>query len=637
MHGSKKIVFLASLLLVFSGCAQPQKKILPPVQQQPAQESLEKQVPSFDPPVREENVGPKIIRQPRIIRVPQSSQQQDAQESKLLLPSMRYVNDRIFEYGQKLERWKNIDREISVMSLSQEDTERMITCFRDLQKVVDGYKMLHDNLQQRRTMTATQLINGEDLLALHQADIAYLESECGRLLAPTEEKSAGWEKREKSADLTQLEKLIARYAGSREYEEVLQVWGQIPEHQLDRVTLSSRILYANALMFLHQEEKAAEMYQQIVDEMSVSTDQKTDLLSLRKLLADLYTAAGNYLAAENQYELISKDYQDLGRIKDWSKLQLSILERSVEGSSQLTEYSALLRNYLGFIVELDGYQLMQRADAFSAKHQYSPVLSNVDTIRADAKGQADKWFAGFLAAVDKLQQEKKFQEALEKLETMPEDIITLEQREILKAKNEEIVLAEAVERETIEIERVRALERQWDEGLELVKAEEFDKAISLLTSMLETEYSIKASAKITEVSLLAAKASRRKAANLFNRYGKTEDVESQKILLLEARKLLMDILIKYPEVEITDKVLGNIEVVENEMNKLDPDLVRQAETEGSELDSIDQVFEAGATPDIMEEQNVPQVAPLTEEIPSLLEDDALVAPEAQAPEDMSAQ
>ena len=52
---------------------------------------------------------------------------------------------------------------------------------------------------------------------------------------------------------------------------------------------------------------------------------------------------------------------------------------------------------------------------------------------------------------------------------------------------------------------------------------------------MDTEYSTKAETKIKELSLEAAKADRRKAADLFIRFTKTTDPESKKKLLVESR------------------------------------------------------------------------------------------------------
>ncbi len=54
------------------------------------------------------------------------------------------------------------------------------------------------------------------------------------------------------------------------------------------------------------------------------------------------------------------------------------------------------------------------------------------------------------------------------------------------------------------------------------------------------------------------------------------------------------ILVKYPEVEIAPKVIGNIERVEQEMTALDPNLIFAADQEEQEADEdkLDTAFDA---------------------------------------------
>ncbi len=502
--------------------------------------------------------------------------------SQQILPDMQYVKDRIFEYGRKLDRWKELDEQAVIVELDEAASEEMVRCFRDLQKVLNGYNRIQETLLRQDFFESSQTISSEDVMLLEQRDISFLESGCGRLLKGGVEEGAGWAQREKQADLPQIETLIERYAGSEEFEEVVQVWQQIPDKQLDRVHLNTRISYGNALMALHQEAEAANVYQQIVDQMSASDDQRTDILSLRRVLADLYAASGDYEKAEKQYNEISNDYKNLASIESWGILQLSILERSEPGSPELEEYSSLLRNYLGFTPQRDGYKLVWQADQFLADYPYSAVASNIDIIRESAKIKADSWLAAFLAEIDAMAAEERFQDALLKMETLQEDILSGEKLIEIRKKSDDLTLAEAVNRETKKIEKMQALQRDWNDSLLLIDKGKYDEAIELLTTMLDSEYGLKADSKIGEASLLSARAERRKAADLFIRFTKTTDLESQKKLLIDSRRHLVDILVKYPDVGITDKVMGNIERVEKEMNAIDPNLIAQAELVGGE-------------------------------------------------------
>lgn len=605
----KKIIpsiFIAVIVMSFGGCASPQKhKVGPPSTPQYSTQST----PGYALPSAE----PQTIQQSVYF---DSDDQQDEitiEDIETTLPSMLYINDRIFEYGRKLEQWKELDRQAITVELDDEDAAQMVRCFRRLQNVLNGYTALHRKmLQAEKTAVAVQLSNNE-IFDLQKNDIAFLEDACGRLLADPESQSLGWDQREEGADLAQLETLIDRYAANGEYEEVIQVWTKIPEFQVDRVQLRTKILYGNALMFLHQEENAAGIFQEVVDRMSDSDEQATDLVSLRKLLADLYTASGNYPAARVQYKQISDDYLTLGQLDEWSKLQLTILEKSLDDSQELKDYSSMLKNFLGFNPERDGYKIVWQADKFLTDYQYSPVATNVDYIKEVVQTKADKWFNSFMQDVDGLGGEKKFEEALELLDTMPADIISPDKQILVKEKNQELLLSEDVEKETEKMAKIQELQHQWNNGMLLAKAGRFDESIVVFTNLIDTDYSKKAERMIQEVSLDAAKSARKKAANFFLRYNKTSDLESRKKLLIESRNLLKNILVNYPQVEIASKVRANIQTVEQEMMTIDPLLIQMADEQELQDDDFDAVNDAFTNPQL-EQRPIEQAPPVEQNL-----------------------
>lgn len=583
----KKIVwgvFATFCAVNLSGCALSEKPMVNPPSSTTAGQS--------SPVYVQGSIDANKNGQSRYLDIEDGKQGVVEESTEVVLPSTAYINDRIFEYGRKLDRWKELDKQSVNQKLNDEEAVQMVRCFRRLQGVLNGYSELRSKILQASETSAVREITNEEIFELQKSDIDFLENACGRLLADLDDKSVGWYKREEGADLTQLETLMDRYAANKEYEEIVQVWSKIPEEQLGRIHLRSKIVYGNALMYLHQEEKAAEIYQQVVDQMSTSDEQATDLVSLRKMLADLYTAAGNYRLAAIEYKNISNDYLKIGQLEKWSKLQLSIIERSKDGSPELKEFSEILRNFLGFIPERDGYKIVWQTQEFLSSYPYSPVVSNVDFIRNSVTESADKWFNGFLAEIDKLGDEKKFFKALRLLETMPMDIIGAEKQLVIKTKTEELQLAEAVESETGKMAKMQELQNQWNNGMLLANDGRYKEAIAVFTNLLDTEYSVKAEDKIKELSLEAAKAERRKAADLFIRFTKTTDIESKKKLLVESRKILKNILVDYPDVEIAPKVVGNIERVEQEMNAVDPSLlfmVDQGATPGRD-DSSEPAF-----------------------------------------------
>jgi len=458
----------------------------------------------------------------------------------------------------------------------------MVACFQDLHKILNGYSRLREILLQQVSMPAGESISAKEIYDLQQSDITFLDGFCGQVVAADDAKDTGWIKSDDSGKLPPVEAMIAQHAANGEFEELVQVWKQMPEAMAARVQLNTRILYGDALMALRQQEEAANVFRQMVDQMVSPGGQAADLLSLRKILADLYVASGNYKDAEAQYLEISKEYKAMASIEEWAILQRSILERSEQGGPELKEYSDILKNYLGFNPAKDGYTVVWQADKFLQTYPYSPVASNVDFIRTSAREQADKWSKTVLVEADELAGQKRYQEALGKLETVPSTIVNPDTQQQIVKKTGDLALAEKLESETAKLEKAQELDRRWNEGVRLMEGGQYDKAIETFTPMLETDYSTKADKKIAEASLQAAEAERRNAADIFIRFTKAPDVESKKKLLIESRRRLLDILVKYPGVEITDKILGNIKRVEKEMNAIDPELVKQSGRVGEE-------------------------------------------------------
>lgn len=567
----KKLVwgaFIAFCAVNLNGCALPEKPIVSSLPSTPAGQTSA---------VSDRESGSLENLEQSASSVMQDQQEIVEKNLQTTVPSPVYVDDRIYEYGRKLERWKELDNQSVTTTPSDKDAAQMVSCFRQLQDVLNGYNELRTRMLQIQASDAASGIGNDQIFQLQKNDIAFLEGECGRLLAESDKKSVVWTPPAEGADLTQFETMIDQYAGKKEYEEVVQVWSKIPESQTDRVHLRTKILYAQALRYLHQEKKAAGIYQKVVDQMADSSEQATDLVSLRRVLADLYTASGNYRSAAKQYQEIYGDYEKIGQIEEWSKLQMAILDRSGGGSPELTDFSAILRDYLGFVPERDGYKTLPQTIKFQTDYPYSPVSANVELIRNSTMAAADKWFNGLMTEVDNLAREKDINKAIRVLETLPSDILSPEKQLAINAKMEELQTTEAVADEAGKMAKVQDLQNQWNNGLLLANEGRYEEAVAVFTTLLDTEFSSKARAKIDELSLEAANADRKKAADYFIRFTRTDDVENKKKLLVESRKLLKNILLKYPKVEIAAKVQGNIERVEQEMNLIDPNLVYMAD------------------------------------------------------------
>lgn len=610
----KKYYSCVLLILIFTivGCG---KRTLPPpyppTERDPAEPVTQGTIVSRPYPDEDASLSkqdPQPMAAPDLAEAEYGLKDSDPKSKPL---SAGFVNDRIRIYQQKLDLWKQVDQQAAITNLDAEQTQVMVNCFRDLQMVLNGYQNLRTLIFQQGG--DAELVDMENIIGLQRQDIAFLEGSCAQLLDTTEGEGTMMMSASGSA-LSSIEQQINDLYQEGAYEQVVQVWSSIPPYQKNGVDRKTVLAYGDSLLRLDEPARAAEAYQQVVDSMSADLSLQDNVLSLRKKLADLYAAAGNYFAAEGQYEQFLMDYADIGRFDDWAKLQLSMLERSMKGSPELTDYSELLRGYLRANPARDGYSVVYLAERFLQQYPYSPVSPNVDIIKDEMRVAADMWFDENLAKADLLVEGKQFEDAISLLQNLPQDKLSPENQEKLKGKLDGLVLAEAVERETLKIEKMQALQSTWNEGTALAESGDSDGAIAIFNQLKGTEFDERAQERIDELSLTSAKSERRKAADLFVRSNKTDDPENKKLLLVESRQVLKDILDKYPDVEVADKVRGNIRTVEKKMNELDPMLLPELEEQERQQERLQETeidgFDIESSP-----QAAPQSSPTLPGLP----------------------
>jgi len=90
-----------------------------------------------------------------------------------------------------------------------------------------------------------------------------------------------------------------------------------------------------------------------------------------------------------------------------------------------------------------------------------------------------------------------------------------------------------------------------------------------------TDYEEQATIKIVEAANLGAGQMRKEAASLFIRAGKTPDFEEKKVLLLDSYRMLNEIVFKFPQTDLLDKVHQNIAILEEQIRKIDPALLEE--------------------------------------------------------------
>lgn len=589
------------LLVIFalSGCARKRQRPVYTPPPPPVSHHQVIQPSSGDPGSGGSAQTPKTIESTKPGNLPFSEEPPVKVEMKPLI-SQEFVDQRLAAYNKKLDKWKEYDSKSSTLNLNRQETEQMVDCFRNLQKMLAGYNRLQSQLATVQAAISVPMMSSEEIQVLQENDVVFLESFCGRLL-DEEMGMPSFGRPDQDNDPSRIEEAIKTSFINREYEQVVQHWLEIPEDQLGQISTESKLIYGKSLMFLHQEQRAASVYEGIISDLGSRKKETTDVLELYKTLSNLYIAAKNYSAAAVQYRKIEEKYQEVLKVKEWSEFQQSILQSSRMGGREMGEYSAIIRNYMGYIPSQDGYKPVWQAEMFLENYPESLMITNVDQIRTELQFKADSWFKNLIGEIENLQLQEQYQDGLLLVETIPLDIIGQEQAQLVRKKRVELASAEEAVREKLQMEKMQALNSSWDQMLVLVEGGRYDQALASLQSMLDTDLSEKANHKIREVSLLAAKENRQQAAKLFIRAMKAKDLEAKKQHLLQSHELLMLITIKYPEVRIVEKVKANIRRVEQEMNKLDPTLVEWSKEtvyrkveEQKQAESMEQVENTGS-------------------------------------------
>jgi len=572
---NKKFIAVAALssLLAIGGCTQAGRQPAPPVEPTagPIQERTIGE--PFDDQAGKPAGGASFDR---------STGSQDLEEAlrdeasgALKPPSIEAITARIEAYGSKFRRWNELNTGAG-RQLTPEQRAMMGNCYQQMQRILADYNTMRTAVEagDRSDVAANSVYSGK-MQVLQQRDLEFVESDCGRLVGEVSTAASGGMQDQAGQS---FESRIAALSTEKKYREIEQAWQGLSPQQQEQTGVDAKMLYADALVYLQKEEAAADLYRGIVGKMEAEGRSPAELLPLRKILADLSLAIGRYQDAQAQYVQITKDYLALGSVDAWARMHLPLLGGDQQASLELAAYSGLVRNYLGYIPAQDGYRIVWEAEKYLADYPRSAVAPNVKAIRDETTKAADAWFNGIVAEIERLAKERKYQEAAAIIKAQRADMINDQQRDLLNAKNDELALTEAAERETSKMAKEQELEQRWNNGLQLVDSGRYDEAIKVFDGMMETELGARADAKIVEISSTAAKEDRRKAADLFIRFTKTQDVEVRKNLLVASRRLLKGILVKYPRADITDKVLGNIQRVEQEMNAIDPNLIAEADS-----------------------------------------------------------
>ena len=497
----------------------------------------------------------------------------------LLTPTLTTVNNRIYSYERKLEEWQQLERKIGGGgALPGAKADRMRECQLQLQDILNGYHGLRNRLLQATgRVDAGQLPAGEALLQLNQQDVDYLEGGCGRLLAELEAAPAA--PAVTPAAVAGPDPQMRAAYDNGDFDQVISLYGQLSRSGGPALAPETEQLHAQALVKNHQEAAALGVFTGLLGRVR-QPGQEALALQLRQQIGDLSFGQGAYDEARRQYEEIVRLAVEQGRQEQWAVQQLAALQPGGVSPEEMRDYSALLKNYLALVPRRDGYAVVEQAAAFLRSFPGSRLAANAGFMQKSAREQADAWLHRGIQRIEAMAGERPPADG-QATATTPETgaqgtVPATTGAEVPPAGAQATAPAAATPPGTAPAAdpglQEQELQAKYDQGMAALTAKEYDKAIESFTGLLATPFADRARTRIDEAARLAAQEDRQKAADLFVRANSTSDQESKKSLLLNSRKLLQDILAKYPQSGLADKVERNLSGVERALKAIDPSL-----------------------------------------------------------------
>ena len=503
--------------------------------------------------------------------------------SDVLLPALTMVDDRIVAYEGKLAAWYDFSAEAAKIKLDVELQEKIESCQRRLLDILSWYNELHESLFRESSGQTADYPVRERLLAVERDDIAFLESDCQQIIKENQQ-SGSWIEGTRYKLLEESEKEIGERMASQDYQQVINLYDQLSLEDGRHPSFNTTFAYGQALLRTGRENEAEPVFLDLLSRIR-QLNQIEREFKLMQLIADLNFGLEDYSRAFERYIDIINRYAGLGENVEWARKQQAVISSRNLKETEVKSFATLIFGYLSNNSERDGYKVVMEAEHFIENYPESPVLITVNRILLESRDKADAWFAGILEQLDLLRAEKKYDEALLLIEQLPRRDMLIDKQDHLTTIIDDLVSAQFEEAEHQRLALEDELKQTWNKGMSLLREREYDQAVELFKGLLGSQYDERANQKIGEAQRLAAQEDRRRAAELFVRASSTTDLDSKVKLLFASRELLRNILVKYPQSDLVDKVKRNLNRIEEEIMALDPSLLLTPTGDNEPMDS----------------------------------------------------
>ncbi len=461
-----------------------------------------------------------------------------------------FVEQRYQLYKDKELKWATLARETASLGVGFEQPEQFSACSKLVHFLSGGYQLLQSGTEEGYFVTSRSDIRflSEDCDTVFGVQAIYLPTMLGVFKGETVER-----RRE----------IVYYYHEKQDAQRVVLAVENLQEISAAHLNGDLNRIYGHALIKMGRLDDAARVLTLVVQGLD-----PREQWPLRLEIAELLIASGEYEEARNQYLAIAEVLSSWEETHRVVTDQLALLYATDDHTTEIALYTQCLHAYLSF----DGHSIPIEFEQ-SLQHLQSKYA---DGIHADAalllyqkaEAQTRNDVGQRLLHVQDLADEKQFHQALDELKDMkqariPADALTrIDEMEAVV--NKDLAAYIQLEKE----KRIQALADRWQEGLNLLDMQMYDESIIVFVELLGTDYDRRAGVEIDKASVLAAVALRKEAANLFVRARRTQDYNGRITLLTQSRRLLQDILDKYPQVDLVEKVAVNLSVIDEQLQEM---------------------------------------------------------------------
>lgn len=480
------------------------------------------------------------------------------------LSDSEFVSLRQKVYGNKISQWRmlvetieSLDMEVGESSLSQ-------GCISEMERILAGYNEIAKGLPEESRLQ----------FAVWQNDISFLESNCEAVFADQMASVSKQLDHYAGLSVAQAEKVVNHYAEQENYERVIALYQRLTTSTDRKPDLLTQEIYGHALQRTGKLAEASEVFLAVADSCENSKN-----WTLRLHVADILTAIGRFDKALEQYRIVAESFDSWRTVDQAVQARLELLD-NVEGRNEaLHLYAQALHSWMtGNGKELPDV-LLRNVRILENKYGETIYAEEGNKLRIQAEDSVHNYVKRTLEEVRSLVLEKNFNTARRIVDELAQLKTPGAAGHLVKITEDEIKQAEADEKILQQQLKEDALVAQWQQANLFFDQKEYDKAIGLFRGLVNSGYQNRALGKIDKATQLAASDMRKRAALLFSKSRKISGMEKKTTLLLESRSILQDIIRRYPEAKIIDKVVVNLDVIEKQILNLDPSLLDDFDSE----------------------------------------------------------